>query len=683
MALVDLKTDLKSLKYGQDRQGGGNSGQPYIKNDINNPINILGLDDGFITGGFIGATKSSLTDTLRIGKFLTDTPKGPLFIAKQVGLQLSNPKLEVKTINSVGGLLNSFLTADLGSLTNGALEPTRLYNLGVNTLAQVPVEAFGGHFNRHGLLPVQTDDTKYEAVVTYNNNNKANRLIKLSSDFNLGKKAISKTPIDKFLSKLGGFVRTINNLTGLNIPGFDPADLVVNSYSGGPNSIYGVGNTIINRAAFTADADKIDLAYKQSSQQAGKTRKDNGDIDGVDYSYGLGINNIYQKKSNAINTYSKDIPTDNGTISQTLNRSTLANISQNPIILERNGFNKVRVTSTQPNTDDPINLEIDNLPGVTVANTSYAQYAKIIESRKFREDTYTLGGDQVNAFGIYSDVKNQTEILPDSKGYVIYKNGYNDAIVINKSWQKATRELRVGSGRQDSINLTPIFTTAAGSYKEATVTINGKTTTVNDLVKFQIQSLHTDNPSIADWIVFRAYLGELSDNVDAQWTDIKYAGRGDKFYVYDGFTRKMSVTFKVAALSYDEMKPMYQKLNFLMSNLMPDYENNLMRGPLVRMTIGNYIDGQLAKLDSLSYKVSKDSPWEIAMNDTELILPHIIDVSLGFTPIGSQTRNTNKISSKDSINGTSHIAQNWNGASDNAGEYINPASSSIYPLAKV
>jgi hypothetical protein len=34
-------------------------------------------------------------------------------------------------------------------------------------------------------------------------------------------------------------------------------------------------------------------------------------------------------------------------------------------------------------------------------------------------------------------------------------------------------------------------------------------------------------------MVFRAYLTALSDSVDAQWTDIKYAGRGDKFYIYD------------------------------------------------------------------------------------------------------------------------------------------------------
>ena len=109
-----------------------------------------------------------------------------------------------------------------------------------------------------------------------------------------------------------------------------------------------------------------------------------------------------------------------------------------------------------------------------------------------------------------------------------------------------------------------------------------------------------------------------------------------------------------------------------MSNVMPDYsEDNLMRGPLVRMTVGNWIDGQDGIINSLSYTVPQDSPWEIAINEPAtgekiLILPHVIEVTMTFTPIGSQTRGKNLISSKS--NTTSHIAQNANESSSN--QYI-------------
>ena len=101
MPLIDLKTDLKSLKYGHDTPGGGNSGQPYIQTAI---------PESRTTPFTSGLIKSSLTDTKRIFKFLKDTPQGPLFIIKQVGLQLSNPRLEVKKINSVGGFFSSLIS---------------------------------------------------------------------------------------------------------------------------------------------------------------------------------------------------------------------------------------------------------------------------------------------------------------------------------------------------------------------------------------------------------------------------------------------------------------------------------------------------------------------------------------------------------------------------------------------
>ena len=46
MGLVDLRTDLKSLRFGKDRVGGGSSGQPYRTKPIPNS-----LSDTDVTGG--------------------------------------------------------------------------------------------------------------------------------------------------------------------------------------------------------------------------------------------------------------------------------------------------------------------------------------------------------------------------------------------------------------------------------------------------------------------------------------------------------------------------------------------------------------------------------------------------------------------------------------------------------
>jgi hypothetical protein len=133
------------------------------------------------------------------------------------------------------------------------------------------------------------------------------------------------------------------------------------------------------------------------------------------------------------------------------------------------------------------------------------------------------------------------------------------------------------------------------------------------------------------------------------------------------------MTFKVAALSKDEMKIIYQKLNFLMGNLMPDYGGGIViRGPLTRMSVGNWIDTQLGIIDSVTYTIPNDSPWEISIDNQDgqekLVLPHIIEVSLGFIPIGSETGGKNLIPEKSLL--TSHIAQNNTGDKIEENQYI-------------
>ena len=151
-----------------------------------------------------------------------------------------------------------------------------------------------------------------------------------------------------------------------------------------------------------------------------------------------------------------------------------------------------------------------------------------------------------------------------------------------------------------------------------------------------------------------------------------YIGRGEKSYTYQGHDRTVNIGFKVAALSADEMEPMYQKLNYLMSNMMGDYNGDgIMRGPFTKMTIGNWFDRQPCVITSLTYKVPNESPWEISMDSPErntngefivkqLTLPHIVEVSLTFIPIGVQKRSGNNYENvlpQKSAN-QSNIAQN-------------------------
>ena len=261
MALIDLKTNLKSLKYGSDRPGGGSSGQPYIQTDIpptnlisvNNEtfggagntdpiykINTTGNLDYPIRGGAINFqlgnqtfTLSSQIDKSRIRKFFEDAPRGKAFIDKQVGLQLSNPKME--TGNTLVGFNQS-------NPLPGLLENTRVYNLGQNTLAQVGVQGTGVHAIRHGTVPFNVFQKNYYDIVNAQNvldKKDSNRLVTLA-----GLKMT--TGLTQFTD-----VRTIPNRNLINTLGISLNRNLIFEYLGGPGSTYGIGSTVIKRAVDT------------------------------------------------------------------------------------------------------------------------------------------------------------------------------------------------------------------------------------------------------------------------------------------------------------------------------------------------------------------------------------------------------------------------------------------------
>ena len=207
------------IPYGDDRPGGGWSGQPYIVRAPGEQWSPNNADDGLIRFGAIGVTERTTADLLRITKFFADPVKGQQFILKQVGLQLSNPQLEQRvgsTMPDAGPTLLSQVTS-LPSRIQADIGPTRVFNLGINTLAQIGVEAAGGHFYRNGLSPVMDDNDKYLAIVRDNNN--------INTD--------SVNPDSG------------NRLVGLTYKMFGD-DRTLFSYKMGPDSVYGIGQTSIN-----------------------------------------------------------------------------------------------------------------------------------------------------------------------------------------------------------------------------------------------------------------------------------------------------------------------------------------------------------------------------------------------------------------------------------------------------
>lgn len=550
MPLINFKTNLTSLKFGADRPGGGDSGQPFIQSPIetaNTPgdikriyeLNRTSLDYP-IRGGAISSlvtgtytTNAAITDTERIKKFFKSAPQGKAFIEKQKGLQLTNPKTQVANTLQFVGL----------SLGNAVIDTTQTYNP-ANTIAQVAVQGTGAHFNRQGVGPNIYESPKqtyqYIAGAPQNNTEATNRL---------------------------------SILRALKLVGND--NFLVSS-----DVVYGIG----------IDPYLVDK---------------------------LGISSV---------------------------QSQLFNYPGGPGSTYGDGFTRIfRATNTQgaPLTSQPLVNPITTIPYSTMAFT----YQKLAEQENYRGWNNAFPGIQDFRAQLATDGHNPQVAASDYEQYStinrlgIGSPGAYDLRLQYNDISKAVAE--------DSVNMiNPLFFNPSGADPWTAAYDAGESPA--DMIKFVFECVSNDSDTAATAganqsaaLIFRAFLeGQISDTNQASYNSFRYLGRGETFRTYQGFDRGITFTFKVFAQTRQEMRPLYKKLNWLISQVYPDYSpsSNLMRGNVVKLTIGDYIYRMPGFLENVNVTIDNtNTPWEILLNEYSendvRQLPHMVTVQCSFKPI--------------------------------------------------
>ena len=162
---------------------------------------------------------------------------------------------------------------------------------------------------------------------------------------------------------------------------------------------------------------------------------------------------------------------------------------------------------------------------------------------------------------------------------------------------------------------------------------------LRDFCTFKFEVLQSDTFTTTQNIMFRAFLDGFTDNYTATHNEYKYNGRGESFYTYQKFNRAMNINFKIAAQSRHEMKPLYQKLNYLVAQTAPNYsDGGRIRTPYMRLTMGDYFKRIPGVLKTANVTWQVNYPWEIKLDplnaDKDMkVLPHVLDVSISFQPI--------------------------------------------------
>lgn len=154
-----------------------------------------------------------------------------------------------------------------------------------------------------------------------------------------------------------------------------------------------------------------------------------------------------------------------------------------------------------------------------------------------------------------------------------------------------------------------------------------------DIIPF---SFNLFTPDSEYFLYFRAFLDSMEDNYTGEWSGTKYIGRAEEFHTYNGFKRDFSFSFKVAAFNKETLIPLYNKLNYLAGATGPTYSGNgqFMRGTLCSLTIGDYLSNQDGFINKVGLSWDKAYQWEIDVDEKgDPRVPHVLDVSVGFTPI--------------------------------------------------
>jgi hypothetical protein len=247
----------------------------------------------------------------------------------------------------------------------------------------------------------------------------------------------------------------------------------------------------------------------------------------------------------------------------------------------------------------------------------------------------------------YSTIKNKTgKTLPNLNGIINNYQDFRDDLAgvwkYDQWTDKNKIDVRFFDGRVDKLNKIAPYNLdkAENPFKTDAQPLdqNGKSVTkenTQDIIKFGFECLSNSSFEDNTVLLFRAYLASITDTNSATYNPFKYMGRGENFYVYQGFDRGISFSFKIAIGSYDELNSSYQKLNYLISQVYPDYNQftNFMTAPLVRLTIGDYLYRVHGFLESVNVTIEQNNSWEIEDGQQ---LPHTLDVAITFKPILNQ-----------------------------------------------
>ena len=116
-------------------------------------------------------------------------------------------------------------------------------------------------------------------------------------------------------------------------------------------------------------------------------------------------------------------------------------------------------------------------------------------------------------------------------------------------------------------------------------------------------------------VAFKSTVNGISENFSPGWESSNFIGNPYAFYTYQSITRKLDFSFSIYSLNGSEHIKNWEKLDFLTSLVYQQNTTNsvYVTPPLLKITLGNMYKNKLGFMESLSYTIDDNTPWEIGL----------------------------------------------------------------------
>jgi len=467
----------------------------------------------------------------------------------------------------------------------GGIRRTKMWTP-INTLASAIGVQIGLHPNRHGFTPFDLNDGSYESV------QKQKAIAHRAGKLIIGAPIVGNRLVGLWKDSFSTFYGTSTSSTFTGSPHSRLQGI------GGPNSVYGL---IPNGKFPRRDEDtRYDVFY-------GNTE---------DNRYGTFVQTITPNPG-----FTDSIPEP-----AAVNQNKAERLKK---LVESGNIRKFAGGGAPLQDAKGRNYDATNAAGDDIG--------KNIPGSEVINDYETIAyGDMPNRVsGETSDIDFRSLLTKDSnESNRAKKENYTEKNINARVNFGNPGKLGTGENRVDYDNTDPKKAGFLDRFDKVNASDVGDAV-LNDLIHLQFKT------SDKTRIQFRGTVSGITDTFSPSWDSIKYNGRADQAYQYKTFERSLSFAFKIYATSRIEMMPIYKKLSQLSKMTMPVYNGDPgYSGQLINFRLGSLFNKRQAFIESLSYSMSDETPWDLALDNNVGELPMGIDVSIGLKILGETPSST-------------------------------------------